>query len=388
MAHRPVLCWRAFGNKVRIVHRLILVIAVIATWMAPVSLATMSLAQVALPDEPILGQGELPIAAPPVASADDSMDILVIGDALGGGLGAGLTRMAEEGKALSVTNRFNESSGVARPEVYDWPGAIPRLVEGKDFDAAVILLGSNDRQDIRLGQFRYAFNTPEWSEAYKLQAGQLLDALKAAGVPVYWVSIPPMAEPAYNTDMMALNDHIKNTVVAKGEQFVDVRPSLLGADGSYTDRGPDETGALRKLRASDGVTFFKAGNNKLAQLVLAAIETRGAAPVAAANSAPVPDASVETRPSSPLLGQSLGSGEFESIESGDILVAMVDLAKKQASLTAEKIDTAAQTQAPKVNIIEVVAAPGTAAEKLLTSGVAESAPTGRFDDFSYVAPVN
>jgi hypothetical protein len=31
-------------------------------------------------------------------------------------------------------------------------------------------------------------------------------------------------------------------------------------------------------------------------------------------------------------------------------------------------------------------APGTAAEKLFTSGEAVVAPLGRFDDFSYVAP--
>jgi uncharacterized protein len=355
--------------------------------------AGTALAQDVVPEEPILGQSVLPAPDPafpvtPVAGETQAepFKILAIGDALGGGLGAGLTRLAEPDGKYVVTNRFNESSGIARPEVYDWTEAVAKITEAKDYDAAVILLGSNDRQDIRLGQFRYAFNTPDWIAAYKLQTDTLVDALKAQDIQVYWVSAPPMADPSYNADMSKLNDVFRERVTAKGETFVDIRPAYLGADGSYADRGPDETGAVRKLRSSDGVSFFKAGNNKMAQLVFAAIEERRKLPAGGAKpeaSAPV---AASALPDAPLLGQSLGAGESQTIDSKDVLLALAELAKKQTKVDADKTATPKAT-APKANIIDVIAAPGTAAERLLTSGVADPAPAGRFDDFSFVAPV-
>jgi uncharacterized protein len=91
--------------------------------------------------------------------------VLVIGDGLAGGLGAGLSRMAEADGAFEVVNRFQEASGLARPEVYDWSVYLPNIMQGKGFTDVVILIGTNDRQEIRSSNFRYAFNSPEWTKA-------------------------------------------------------------------------------------------------------------------------------------------------------------------------------------------------------------------------------
>ncbi|MFO1121709.1 MAG: peptidoglycan-binding protein [Hyphomicrobiales bacterium] len=73
-------------------------------------------------------------------------------------LGAGLARMADP-KAYVVTNRFgNEESRPGAPRVYDWSDRLPKILESNDFDAAVVMLGSNDRQQMRDGNERYAFN--------------------------------------------------------------------------------------------------------------------------------------------------------------------------------------------------------------------------------------
>ena len=92
---------------------------------------------------PIMGsQSAEEVAVQPV---DDTYRILVIGDALGGGLGAGLSRMAETEPRFEIVNRFQETSGLARPEVYDWPASLPKIMEGKEFNAVVVLLGAYDR---------------------------------------------------------------------------------------------------------------------------------------------------------------------------------------------------------------------------------------------------
>jgi hypothetical protein len=75
--------------------------------------------------------------------------VLVLGDAIGGGLGAGLTRVAEPSGEYEVSNRFNEQSGLARPEVYDWTATVPKILGSNAYDVIVVVLGANDTQPIR-----------------------------------------------------------------------------------------------------------------------------------------------------------------------------------------------------------------------------------------------
>ena len=321
-------------------------------------------------DQPLMGSGSTTDST--VATQPNDYRILVIGDALGGGLGAGLTRMAEVENGIQVTNRFVEESGIARPEVYDWGETLPKIVEGKGYDAVVVLLGSNDRQMIRAGNFRFGFIGPEWIAAYKAQMDRVLDVLAASGARIYWVSIPPMAEPDYESAMRIIMALQKERVEAKGVTFVDIRQAFLNADGTYTDRGPDDTGEIRKLRSRDGVTFFKQGNNRLGQLVLAAIKQgMTSAPVAVEAPAEAKtNAEASQVPDLPLFGQDDGNGNPVTQRPTDVQVAATQ---------------GLQTAAPRDGILADLAAMavrGSAAEKLFSLGLAPAAPAGRIDDFS------
>ena len=224
----------------------------------------------AVENAPIMGsQSTEEVIAQPV---DDTYRILVIGDALAGGLGAGLSRMAEPEPRFEIVNRFQETSGIARPEVYDWPASLPKIMEGKEFNAVVVLLGANDRQAIREGDFRLVFNTPEWKAAYEARIDEFLDVLNSAGMKVFWVAIPPMGDAKYEADMKIVAALQKQEVLSKGQVYVDLRSAFLTPDGEYTDKGPDDTGEVRKLRSRDGVAFFKQGNNRFGQLLLAEIK--------------------------------------------------------------------------------------------------------------------
>ena len=306
---------------------------------------------------------------------DDTVRILVIGDALGGGLGAGLTRVAELEDAFNVTVRFNEESGIARPELYDWSESLPKILKGKSYDAAVVLLGANDRQMIRSNVLRFAFNTPGWITAYKAQTDRILDALDGAGLKVYWVSIPPMADPEYEAAMQVILGIQKERVEAKGAVFVDIRPAFLNSDGTYTDLGPDDTGAVRKLRARDGVSFFKQGNNRMGQLVLGAIK-RGGTQKRPDPSQPriaktaVPPATIVSEPDKPLFGQRGPEGLEISFRPEDFDAAAVALLVEQGAFGTG------------LAALQAIAQPGSAAEKLFVAGETVAAPAGRADDFT------
>jgi uncharacterized protein len=320
----------------------------------------------AIVEVPIMGSQSTETAVQ--QTIDDTYRILVIGDALAGGLGAGLNRMVEFEPGFEIVNRFQEVSGIARPEVYDWAANLPNIMENKDFNAVVVLLGANDRQSIREGDFRYVFNTPDWLNAYKAQTAELLDVLKASKVKIFWVAIPPMGDALYDNDMKILTELQKQEVEAKGGVFVDLRADFLGPDGTYTDTGKDDTGEVRKLRARDGVTFFKQGNNRFGQLLLAAIKKNmGVNPTEGLpnNVVVMPAPSIEAVP---MFGQDLGDGKIATFQPEKLSAPdEARLAVNRASVSRADI------------------APGSAAEKLFVQGEALPAPTGRFDDFSYVA---
>jgi uncharacterized protein len=310
---------------------------------------------------------QTPLIAPTLN--DGVYRILVIGDSMAGGLGAGITRMVEGQSGYEIVNRFNESSGLTRPDFYDWTGAIPKIMEGKNFNAVVVLIGLNDRQDIRSANGRLTFNSPEWVKAYQANIDAVMDVLKSQNVKVFWLGEPPMGDPTYDADMITVTALQKERVVLKGAVFIDTRTPLLSADGKYMDFGPDDTGEPRKLRQRDGVTFFKQGNNKFGQIILAAIKaandgTLPDAPVAAAET-PV----VEPAPGGPMFGQNDANGQAVLHGADEVVVAVVKVPVVEKPATDPAL--------PAV---------GSEAEKFFKSGEATAAPLGRFDDFSYVAP--
>lgn len=303
--------------------------------------------------------------------------ILVLGDKLGGGLGAGLTRVGEADGRYEVVNRFNEEAGLARPEVYDWAETIPKILESDSYDVIVFLAGTNDRQTIRSGNLRFAFSSPEWVAAYRQQVARVADVLTASEARIFWVSIPPMADEDYDAAMRVIAGLQQETVEAKGISFVDIRKSFLSADGEYTDIGPDDTGDVRKLRGSDGVSFYKQGNNLLGKLVLEAIESKEV-PVIAAAKPVVPSQIAPARDERviPLFGQTAFMGEMREVSPKDVRIRAALVVGRGANpLPASKALAA----------IRALAAPGSAAERLFVDGQPSPAPRGRADDFSLPA---
>lgn len=354
--------------------------------------------------EPLMGSEATPLPAvavaqpqslPPGFGGEDGVyRILVVGDALAGGLGNGMMRMASAESGIEVLNRFNESSSLARPEVYDWAAAIPKIAESAPIDALVVLVGLNDRQGIRNGNIRYVFKTPEWEKSYVASIDRILAAAKQTGAKIFWISLPPMANAALDADMRYLSDLHRGRVAAVGGQFIDVRPFFAAPDGSYIDRGPDDTGNERKLRESDGIKFMKVGNNRFGQLVLGAVKTLegGAAPppapavaqaapqVAAALPTPTPPATdvITVVPIPPSFGQTGLDGEDLTFRA-DVVQPIV---KAPVSVA---VRTSAQGVSTGNQLPGFQALPGSRSQQLFEKGVSAPAPLGRFDDFTVPA---
>lgn len=347
--------------------------------------AATAVAQTA--DTPVMGSGATdvqetqpsPSANPGDVTPSELQHILVVGDAVGGGFGAGLSRMADIDGRYDVSIRFNEESGLARPEVYDWAETLPKILDGKTYSVIVVMMGTNDRQQIRSANMRYAFNSPEWIAAYKQRIDQVLYTLMASGGKVYWVAIPPMANGDYDASMQVISALQKERAEAKGARFLDFRSSFVNPDGSYTDTGPDETGTVRKLRGRDGITFFKQGNNRMGQLILQAIDK--SLPVQASPSAG-PVAVEAAKTSRPPLPANAPEIEVPLFGSFDAAGAEMLIQPKDVSAAAVLALGDGAPAGSALSALQQLARPGSAAERLFATGTAPAGPSGRIDDFA------
>jgi uncharacterized protein len=293
-----------------------------------------------------------------------SYTVMVAGDSLAAGLWSGLARVAESNLRLSIDGRYKEDSGLARPEVYDWNTALPKILAANPVDIVVIMLGSNDAQSIREGAARYAFGTPEWSAAYEARVAGLLASLKEAGVAVYWVGQPPMESQKFDGAAREIGDIQKSQAEAAGVRHIGIRAAFSDAEDKFIETGADDTGEARRLRSNDGVHFLRPGNNKLGLLVLSAIR----ADIDAADGVDAPAA--EAKPEPPAEGPVFGQ---DAAEGGQILVT-----------AAPSEDLPAVKPAAQTGPLKIIA--GSNAQRLFVDGLSKPAPRGRFDDFTIPAP--
>jgi len=227
------------------------------------------------------------------------------------------------------------------------------------------------------GTKTYEFRTDAWSEAYIRRIDDTIAALKTAGVPIFWVGLPPLRGGRAGADVPFLNDLYRSRADKAGIVYVDVWDGFVDEDGRFAQSGPDFEGQTRRLRAGDGVHFTQAGARKLAHFVekeidrwldaravavaLPVDEPKAAAPAAleiAPAAAPGKAGPSKARPlSGPALPLIALSGESDELLGGKPRPAVTDAA----------------------------------ATKVLVKGEALPAPAGRADDFAWprrtVAPV-
>ena len=206
-----------------------------------------------------------PIDIVEVAPKDDNArKILVIGDFVAAGVAWGLDQTFADEAKIAVIDKTNNSSGIVRDDYYDWNKQLPAILNEVRPDVVVIVIGANDRQDMRSGKARLAPRSEEWAKAYTARVAGMTDTLKVFGRPFFWVSAPPMRSSASSRDMTYLNDFYKAAVTPAGGHYLDIWNGFTDDNGAYTSSGPDVDGQLRALRTSDGINFTRAGRLKLA----------------------------------------------------------------------------------------------------------------------------
>jgi uncharacterized protein len=201
--------------------------------------------------------------------AEDAKNVAVFGDFFADGLQSGLTEAFLESSSVVVKGKNDASSGLVRSDHFNWPAFISDWLADPEnkTDLAVIMIGANDRQSLTDASGEHEPRSDRWRELYSERIDAIIKLFADKGVPLYWVSLPPVASSKLNQDYAYFNEIYRERAYRQGIEFVDIWNSFVDEAGNYTATGPDVNGERRQLRAEDGLHFTAAGDRKLAHFV-------------------------------------------------------------------------------------------------------------------------
>ncbi|WP_413990338.1 DUF459 domain-containing protein [Labrys okinawensis] len=201
-----------------------------------------------------------PVAPAPAPTVPPSLFVHVIGDSLADQLAKGLTDVLDDRPDIAIIDDAKADTGLVRTDFYDWNKAVADLLAANaQIDAVVVLVGSNDRQTIRDGDTRLDPQSEEWEAAYAKRIDALLAPLKARGIKIFWVGLPPMRSDDLSAGMVRLNSLYRKQVAEAGGIYVDIWDGFVNGDGSYAASGTGLDGQPARLRKPDGVHFSDEG---------------------------------------------------------------------------------------------------------------------------------
>ena len=298
-----------------------------------------------------LAEPEIPV----VEKSQTARTVLVVGDFMGSGLAEGLAQVFAENAEIKVVDRTKGSSGFAREDFFDWPKEIKAMIDAEKPATIVVMLGSNDRQQMKVGDVREQPLTEAWTKEYEARATALATAMQASRVPFVWIGQPSYKPKKMLSDMLAFNDIYRKAAEGAGGTFVDIWDGFVDENGAFVTNGPDMNGQPVRLRSNDGINLSKAGKRKMAFYAEKPLYTiLGVTP----SGTPIPD--VATLP-----------------QSGPQSRMPVDRTLP-VSLTDPELDGGAELLGQKV---DPKGKAHTAAERLAIEGIAPAATPGRADDF-------
>lgn len=202
----------------------------------------------------------------PAAKLENAKRVVVIGDAMASGLSKGLEALFASTNNVVIVNRAKPGSGIVRHDYYDWMAEFPAILNDENPAAVVVMMGSNDRQNIR-GSNGAEFRTEKWLNLYESRVQNLLDQMAGRNIPIVWVGMPIMRSSTYGRDISFLNDLFANQTNRVAAVFVESWNRFADADGKYNSNGPDVNGRIKRMRNNNGIHLTREGNLKLAYFV-------------------------------------------------------------------------------------------------------------------------
>ncbi len=217
---------------------------------------------------------QLNLAPVPQPTLAHPLTILDIGDSIGEDLGLGLGDVFGTDPYVRIIQKGVESTGLARPDYYNWPAQLETDLNTYHPQAVVVMLGANDDQALNANGGFVPVGTAAWKAAYTSRVALVMDEAVAAHARVIWVGLPPMAGQNVSSAFAKQVNLIFEETAAShpGVTYVPSWNLLSNSSGGFTIY-LTVNGSVVQIRSSDGVHLYPAGYDLLANALVKPMET-------------------------------------------------------------------------------------------------------------------
>ncbi|MFZ4719857.1 MAG: GDSL-type esterase/lipase family protein [Ilumatobacteraceae bacterium] len=233
-----------------------------------------------------------PVKPKTTPTKDDPAEVLILGDSDAGSFGPYLKTLLDQTGIATTELDYKTSSGLARPDFFDWPAHMGEVVPQVNPDIVVVTFGGNDAQGLRNLDKTWAVDhapasgadDADWKAEYGKRVGAVMDYLTEGNRTLVWVGIPNDDNPDV-TARMQVQDEVVRAEVAKRKDkvaFVDTWARFSGRNDGWAEYVIDpRDGEGKDVRADDGFHLNTTGAEILALDIAEAVKTdlraRGAA---------------------------------------------------------------------------------------------------------------
>jgi hypothetical protein len=208
----------------------------------------------------------------PRFTAVKPLRIWVAGDSLAEVPGQALERVTDPAvTVVRVESRL--STGLARPDLYNWFTRIQDAPTQLAPKVAVFSFGADDAHNFMAGVPRGkrvgALGAPSWNAEYRRRIDGVTRELSAKGVHVVWLGLPIPDGPGLTKSFPVVNRILESVAAAhpKTATYVDTWHLLADAHGRFASYLRIH-GKLTLVRSPDGVHYTAAAGDLIARQVL------------------------------------------------------------------------------------------------------------------------
>jgi uncharacterized protein len=216
-------------------------------------------------------------------SGDDPAELYVAGDSDAGTFGPYLEKLMQQTGMVATTLDYKVSSGLSRPDFFDWPAHFAQQIPVVNPDIVVVTFGGNDAQGLRNLDKTWAVqhnpgsggDDTDWRAEYGKRVGAAMDYLGGDNRTLIWVGIPNDNSPDVTARLQVQNEVVMAEAAKRPKVvFVDTWNRFSGLSGGYASAVQDpRDNQFKDVRAKDGFHLNQTGAEILALDIAEAIRT-------------------------------------------------------------------------------------------------------------------
>ncbi|MBN1319430.1 MAG: DUF459 domain-containing protein [Thermoleophilia bacterium] len=205
----------------------------------------------------------------PLFTVKEPLRVLMVGDSMMMMVGYGMMRQAERHPAMKVQVATKVSSGLVRPDFFDWPKRIARGLSEFHPHVTVMIFGGNEKQTMRHEGKTLEPFSEAWSTEYSRRVADAIAMSTDNGAQVIWVGMPIMRSPKFSETCRRLNAFYAAACAENPDAtYIDGYSLFADEQGQYSAYLIDPAGQRKLMREKDGIHLTNAGGDRAAAAVM------------------------------------------------------------------------------------------------------------------------